>query len=741
MGPRGAGDDGRGRRAGAVTDMSDVAASPVVTIGVLTYGDFPQLARRTIESIRQHCERSAYRLVVGANAVSDATRAYLEGLAADGAIDRLIVSPENLNKCPMMRRMLEGVETEFFWWFDDDSYVISPEALPNRLRTARSSPPGDVMWGHMFYFGHENDFSHGTDVGGWVKRATWYRGLEPPSWNPGGKGETDFQGNGTGDGRWFFITGGCWFIRSHVLRDLGWPDPSLVKRNPDDVLFCEAIRQQGWEFRDIGPCGTEINQEPRRGESEDKATMERQMGRAGGEAALASGISSTGFWRTASAEEHRCDTPLADAIAGLLPPGPWTAIDIGCGTGAYTRILNEHGIACVGFDGNPHTKALSGGLCDVADFSEPHAPSTTYDLVLSLEVGEHIPVQFEQVFLDNLVRYARSRIILSWAIPGQSGTGHVNCRDNAYIIEQMRRRGFTHRPLLSESLRAVVTQDLWWFKQTLMVFDNVWQVPAVLASRGRGCLLLPTFRDTTRLEENFDGRGEMLSGIDVVVLDDNTDPEECARVEAVCARNAFRYRRSGRAAHGGWESHSSDLAGLNRMIWAAFCELGTEYDFVVRADTDTLLIEPGWHHEFARLLSGQRAIAGTPEVRPTRDVQGFWSLAQSAGYECTVGDHVTHMQGGLYGLGKPAIEALAAMGFLEGIHTFFGEDCYMSYCCQLLGIPARTTTTVGSWFRNYRPRLERIDRLKAIHPLMLSEWRSRLAQAGEGGAPLPDAPR
>ena len=73
----------------------------------------------------------------------------------------------------MMRRMLEGVETEFFWWFDDDSYVISPEALPNRLRTARSSPPGDVMWGHMFYFGHENDFSRATT--GWKSNDDDYR--------------------------------------------------------------------------------------------------------------------------------------------------------------------------------------------------------------------------------------------------------------------------------------------------------------------------------------------------------------------------------------------------------------------------------------------------------------------------------------------------------------------------------------------------------------------------------------
>lgn len=236
-----------------------------ITIGVLTYGDFPHLARRAIESIRTHCERSTYRLVVGANAVSQETRTYLESLHQQGAIDSLIISEDNINKCPMMRRMLEQVTTEFFWWFDDDSYVTSTDALAERLAIARSAPAHHVMWGHKFFFSHEHDFSYGTDVTGYVRRAPWYRGIEPPSWDSGG------------DGRWFFITGGSWFIRTRALRELGWPDAGLIKRN-DDVLLGEAIRQQGWESVDIGPRGTEINKEPRRGGGEDPATMEQQMG-------------------------------------------------------------------------------------------------------------------------------------------------------------------------------------------------------------------------------------------------------------------------------------------------------------------------------------------------------------------------------------------------------------------------------------------------------------------------------
>jgi hypothetical protein len=259
-----------------------------VTVAVLAYGDHAALARRCIESIHRHCGRDLYRLVVGANSVCAETRSYLEGLRSEGAIDRLLVSETNLNKCPMMRKMVAELETEFLWWFDDDSYVVSPDALPERLRMAEAAPAGTVMWGHVFYYGNENDFSFGTDVAGYVRRARWYRRKEPPSWAAGGKGERDFEGRGGGDGRWFFPTGGCWFIRSSAIRALDWPDPGLIKRN-DDVLLAEAIRQQGWEFRDIGACGVAINTEPRRGVGEDRETMEKQMamGRMGreGEAA------------------------------------------------------------------------------------------------------------------------------------------------------------------------------------------------------------------------------------------------------------------------------------------------------------------------------------------------------------------------------------------------------------------------------------------------------------------------
>jgi hypothetical protein len=87
---------------------------------------------------------------------------------------------------------------------------------------------------------------------------------------------------------------------------------------------------------------------------------------------------------------------------------------------------------------------------------------------MSLEVGEHIPKDYEQVFLDNLVKHSNKFIILSWAIPNQIGDGHVNCQPNDYIINELDKRGFTFNPIESQKVRE--KNVIWWFKNTFMVF-------------------------------------------------------------------------------------------------------------------------------------------------------------------------------------------------------------------------------------------------------------------------------
>src|SRR5437870_4630398 len=239
---------------------------PRVTICVLVYGTYFRIAKRVLVSILANCPRAEYRLAVGANAVCQETLGLLRTLRKAGEIDRLVVSSRNINKCPMMRRLFAEVETEFIWWFDDDSFILEPTALADWLQLARQSPQSTVIWGQQAVCDYEESFTDAEDAVRFVRTAPWYRGVPPPYWRSGGKGEFNFEGRGTGDGRWFFVLGGCWLIQTGAIRSLNWPDVRLIKTG-DDVFLGEAIRQNGWELGNIGTPGVAINTELRRGES------------------------------------------------------------------------------------------------------------------------------------------------------------------------------------------------------------------------------------------------------------------------------------------------------------------------------------------------------------------------------------------------------------------------------------------------------------------------------------------
>lgn len=176
-----------------------------------------------------------------------------------------------------------------------------------------------------------------------------------------------------------------------------------------------------------------------------------------------------GYWTDQSEydthefDKGLCDKLIKDAEHGLR----W--VDIGCGNGAYTFALRDAGINCIGYDGNPITEQSTNGICKIMDFSIPQQIGK-FDVVLSLEVGEHIPKEFESVFLNNLRDASSLWIVLSWAVKGQPGTGHVNCQDNDYIISEMDKRSFVYCPEASQVLRD--KSKLPWLKNTIMVFQK-----------------------------------------------------------------------------------------------------------------------------------------------------------------------------------------------------------------------------------------------------------------------------
>lgn len=190
-------------------------------------------------------------------------------------------------------------------------------------------------------------------------------------------------------------------------------------------------------------------------------------------------ISDTGFWILDTNEmnrEHRFDKNLCQNIVDLLKKeyvNP-KIIDLGCGRCDYTNMLLQFGYNVVGIDGNPNTQKYCSqpNRIIVSDLVKPIRLLSPFDAVICLEVGEHIPAQYETDLIRNIDSLLKPNglLILSWAIEGQSGYGHINCHNNAYIKNRFNALGYQNLEQLEVKFRENTV--LPWFTNTIMLFKK-----------------------------------------------------------------------------------------------------------------------------------------------------------------------------------------------------------------------------------------------------------------------------
>ena len=185
-------------------------------------------------------------------------------------------------------------------------------------------------------------------------------------------------------------------------------------------------------------------------------------------------ISETGAWLFGGKKlesEHYYDNGLSNGMIALAKVlGHSEAYDFGCGMGKYVQSFNKSGIQTLGFDGNPNTNYPNCAVQDLTDSSFSLAPRS---FVITLEVCEHVPKHLEEVLLKTVDNHVKEKgtLVLSWAVEGQEGTGHVNCRNNDYVIAKFESMGYNYEKLQTAMLRQTVTNAP-WFRNTLLIFTK-----------------------------------------------------------------------------------------------------------------------------------------------------------------------------------------------------------------------------------------------------------------------------
>jgi len=178
-------------------------------------------------------------------------------------------------------------------------------------------------------------------------------------------------------------------------------------------------------------------------------------------------INKRGYWENNSLIGHIYDETLCVELYNYLKNH--SVIDLGCGGGQYTKYFKERNMTCNCFDGNPHTPNITNNLCGVLDLTE-EIDVGIYDYVLCLEVGEHIPEEYENTLIKNIHKSNKLGVVLSWGIVGQQGSGHINCRNNDYIRNIFENMGYVSNVDVEKKLRLSATYS--WFHNTIMVFEK-----------------------------------------------------------------------------------------------------------------------------------------------------------------------------------------------------------------------------------------------------------------------------
>ena len=168
---------------------------------------------------------------------------------------------------------------------------------------------------------------------------------------------------------------------------------------------------------------------------------------------------------------HNFNAPLEVVPWLMHRVRPGSVLDVGCGTGTWLKVFSDNRVMdYLGIDSDevqadsltiPPDHFMAKDLRHQIDLQRK------YDLVISLEVAEHLDESCADQFVNTLTSHA-GVILFSAAVPGQGGQHHVNEQWPDYWEKKFNRNGF----YLHDEIRAHFWNNEkvdWWYRQNMFL--------------------------------------------------------------------------------------------------------------------------------------------------------------------------------------------------------------------------------------------------------------------------------
>lgn len=170
------------------------------------------------------------------------------------------------------------------------------------------------------------------------------------------------------------------------------------------------------------------------------------------------------FYDTIAAGCHSSAEVLAPLVVRDVQPA--TVTDVGCGQGWWGWEFERLGCEVLGLDGAYVPRCLLSHFL-AHDLNEPLPDLPRADLVVCLEVAEHLPEARAKSFVADLVRLGRF-VLFSAAVPHQTGAGHVNLHWSSWWAALFGRHGY-HADLRYRWLTWTDSRVEVWYAQNVVL--------------------------------------------------------------------------------------------------------------------------------------------------------------------------------------------------------------------------------------------------------------------------------